>query len=106
MLFNRKEIPAFSAVLTKSQSLSKNDIIKYDKNFTYKLNGYNPSTGIFTAPIAGVYQFSSVMTSENGKYLVATLWLNDTIVSSVYIKGGAYQTEALSMNWTCRKVIK
>ncbi|XP_063435883.1 complement C1q-like protein 3 [Mytilus trossulus] len=96
-LFNKKNIPAFSAVLTGTKSLSSNEIIKFDKVFTNKLNGYNPSTGIFTVPIAGVYQFSSVVMSDNGKYLIATLWHNNTRVSSVYIKGGAYQTGALSM---------
>ncbi|XP_052101997.1 complement C1q-like protein 3 isoform X2 [Mytilus californianus] len=96
-LFNRKKIPAFSAAMTKSKSLSSKEIIKFNKVFTNIQNGYNPSTGIFTAPIAGVYQFSSVVMSDNGKFLVATLWLNDTVVSSVYIKGSAYQTGALSM---------
>ncbi|VDH94549.1 Hypothetical predicted protein [Mytilus galloprovincialis] len=96
-LFNGKKIPAFSAASTKSQSLQKNEIIKFDKVFTNKQKGYNPSTGIFTVPIAGVYQFSSVVMSADGKYLVATLLLNDTIVSSVYIKGSTYQQGTLSM---------
>ncbi|XP_052102003.1 complement C1q-like protein 3 [Mytilus californianus] len=91
------KIPAFSAGLTNSKSLSTNDIIKFDKVFTNKLNGYNPSTGIFTAPIAGVYQFSSVVTSNNGKSLAVSIWHNNTRVSSVYIKGSTHQTGTLSM---------
>ncbi|XP_063434617.1 collagen alpha-2(VIII) chain-like [Mytilus trossulus] len=96
-LFHEKKIPAFSAALTSSKSLSAKEIVKFNKVLTNIRNGYNPSTGIFTVPISGVYQFSSVVMSQSGKKLVATLYLNDTRVSSVYIKSIAYQTGALSM---------
>ncbi|OPL21100.1 hypothetical protein AM593_07622, partial [Mytilus galloprovincialis] len=42
---SRKNIPAFSSVLTKSQSLGANDVIKFDKVVTNNENGYNPNTG-------------------------------------------------------------
>ncbi|VDI55412.1 Hypothetical predicted protein [Mytilus galloprovincialis] len=96
-LFNRKRIPAFSAALTQSKSLSTDEVIKFNKVFTNIKDGYNPSTGIFTAPIAGVYQFSAVVMSNNAKKLIASLWHNSNRVSSVYIKSIAYQTGALSM---------
>lgn len=96
-MFHEKKIPAFSAALTSSQSLSAKEIIKFNKVLTNIRNGYNPSTGIFTVPISGVYQFSSVIMSQSGKKIIATLYLNDTRVSSVYIKSIAYQTGALSM---------
>ncbi|CAC5425852.1 C1QL [Mytilus coruscus] len=96
-LFNRKTIPAFSAALNKSLSLSTNEIIKFDIVFINNLNGYNPSTGIFTAPIAGVYQFSSIVMKDRGKPLVVSLWHNNTRVSSVSMKVSDHTTGTLSV---------
>lgn len=103
MLPSRKKIPAFSAVLTHKQSVSANDIIKFDKVFTNIGKGYNPSTGIFTAPVAGVYQFSSVVMSDKGQHLVASLFHNATRVSSVHIKTHNNQTGALGMVLNLKK---
>ncbi|OPL20554.1 hypothetical protein AM593_07861, partial [Mytilus galloprovincialis] len=44
MLASGKKTPAFSAVLTHKQSASANDVIKFNKVFTNKGKGYNPST--------------------------------------------------------------
>ncbi|CAG2243061.1 unnamed protein product [Mytilus edulis] len=89
-LFNRKKIPAFSAALNKSLTLSTNEIIKFDIVFTNNLNGYNPNTGTFTAPIAGVYQFSSMVMKDRGKPLVVSLWHNNNRVTSVSMKVSDY----------------
>lgn len=61
----------------------------------YTGKGYDSSTGIFTTPITGVYQFSSVVMSDKGQYLIASLWHNATRVLSVHIKTQAYQTGEL-----------
>lgn len=97
MVTSRKKTPAFSAVLTHKQSASANDVIKFNKVYTNIGRGYNPSTGIFTAPIAGVYQFSAVVMSDKGQYLIASLYHNATRVSSVHIKTISFQTGALGM---------
>ncbi|VDI16145.1 Hypothetical predicted protein [Mytilus galloprovincialis] len=60
---SRTKIRAFSSLLTKKQSLALNDVIKFDKIVTNIGNSYNPSTGIFTAPVAEVYQFSNTVMS-------------------------------------------
>ncbi|OPL20671.1 hypothetical protein AM593_05561, partial [Mytilus galloprovincialis] len=74
---SRTKIPAFSAMLTNPQTPGTNKAIKFDKVVTNIRNGYNPTTGIFTAPVAGVYQFSYTVMSQAGKYLHVYLALNN-----------------------------
>ena len=53
------EVIAFHATLTKTlQNVPKNTIIKFEKVLVNQERGYNPITGIFTAPVDGVYSFS------------------------------------------------
>ncbi|XP_052104492.1 complement C1q-like protein 3 [Mytilus californianus] len=89
---SRKNIPAFSSVLTKSQSLGAKDVIKFDKVVTNNGNGYNPITGIFTAPIAGVYQFSYTVMSDTGKYLAVYLSHNNKKQQSIWLKDTTHDT--------------
>ncbi|VDI38448.1 Hypothetical predicted protein, partial [Mytilus galloprovincialis] len=55
----KRDIVAFSAYRKSSQTLLSNkNNFKFDNVWTNIGNGYNQSTGVFTAPRTGVYHFS------------------------------------------------
>ncbi|XP_052057978.1 collagen alpha-2(VIII) chain-like [Mytilus californianus] len=97
LCINKKTTPAFSAILTKPQSLGVKDTIKFDKVVTNIQKGYNPSSGIFTAPLAGVYQFSSTVMTYSGQKLVVHLWYNNVKMSGVWLKGSAHESATINM---------
>ncbi|CAC5358880.1 unnamed protein product [Mytilus coruscus] len=80
----KNDVIAFSAYRSASQSLSFGTIVHFDKVWTNIGNGYNPTTGIFTAPRSGLYHFTSVLMSENYS-INLRLFLNDSIKSTMYI---------------------
>ncbi|CAC5384730.1 COL8A [Mytilus coruscus] len=81
---NRDTTPAFSAVLTNAQNVAENTATKFDRVVTNILDGYDPATGIFTAPIDGVYHFSSSVLSPKGNKLFVSLYHNDVAITSIW----------------------
>ncbi|XP_071170242.1 complement C1q tumor necrosis factor-related protein 3-like [Mytilus edulis] len=71
-----KDVPAFSASLTTTKSVTSNNNVLFDKVWANIGNGYDASSGIFTAPKSGVYQFScTIMRYENN--IRVHLWKNE-----------------------------
>ncbi len=60
--------PSFSAYIGASQSNVTGDgtsyVVIFDTIITNVSSSYNNSTGIFTVPVTGVYQFSYILTSS------------------------------------------
>ncbi|CAC5384733.1 COL8A [Mytilus coruscus] len=82
---NRDTTPAFSAVLTHAQHVAANTAVKLDKVVTNIQDGYDPATGIFTAPTDGVYHISSTVTSPKGGKLFISLYHNDVKITSMWV---------------------
>ncbi|CAG2184664.1 COL8A [Mytilus edulis] len=82
---NKDTTPAFSAVLTHKQTVASNTAVKFDKVVTNIQDGYDPATGIFTAPTDGVYHISSTVISPVGKKLFVSLYHNDVPITSIWV---------------------
>ncbi|XP_071166187.1 uncharacterized protein [Mytilus edulis] len=76
--------PAFSASLTRSKSLSAGEIVKFDKVWINIGSGYDPNTGVFTAPEPGVYQFAYTITKVNSNNILAHLYKNEMKTVAIY----------------------
>ncbi|XP_052799587.1 complement C1q subcomponent subunit B-like [Mya arenaria] len=58
---------AFSVWLDHDMTLGSGQVIRFNKIITNEANGYDPNTGHFTCPEAGMYVFS-FMVSQRGNY--------------------------------------
>ncbi|CAG2212181.1 unnamed protein product [Mytilus edulis] len=78
-------------------------IVKFDKLWTNNLNAYEVTTGVFTAPIPGLYHFTAVVMSESAKSLFLYLWHNDTTTAGSYTLGDGYKTGTFDVVFKLKK---
>lgn len=103
-LLTKRHIVAFSAYRTSQQYISSNDeTFKFDNEWTNIGNGYDPSTGIFTAPHPGVYHFSAVAVSVNDKTLYLKLLHNNKRTSGSWVTGRGYKTGTMDVVFNLQK---
>ncbi|CAG2223530.1 C1QL [Mytilus edulis] len=91
-LVKKRETVAFSAYRKSHQDLSKGTKILFNQVWTNVGNGYNPSTGIFTAPNACLYHITAVVMSAHGDDLYLRLYHNGLAMSGSYNDGDGYKT--------------
>lgn len=92
-----EEFSAFAASLTDPKTLGVGELLKFDKVWTNVKNDYDPITGVYTAPIQGVYQFSCTVMTPSGGVLRVFLWKNDAKIVAVYPGQIGYNTGTLNM---------
>ncbi|CAC5383069.1 C1QL [Mytilus coruscus] len=103
-LLKTRHIVAFSAYRISQQKLtSPHENFKFDNVWTNIGNGYDPSTGIFTAPHQGVYHFSAVAVSVNGKTLYLKLVHNNKSTSGSWVTGLGYKTGTMDVIFNLQK---
>lgn len=73
---SKRQVVFHAEVGTTHQTFQKDNIWIYDKVFTNVGNAYNPSTGKFTVPTNGIYQFHWYTLSDPKKLAHAGLFVN------------------------------
>ena len=78
--------PAFFAALVKNPYTltGVNAVVKFEVVRVNRGQGYNPSTGVFTAPRKGLYHVSSLILGENGHAVHYQLNKNDARYTAGY----------------------
>lgn len=88
---------AFSAYRTSSQTFASGTKIVFNKVWTNVGNGYQASTGIFTAPREGLYHFTATIMSTSGGSLQLKIYHNKTSTAGRLITGGGYKSGTLDV---------
>lgn len=88
----------------KSQQLTSIDkIAKFENVWANIGNGYELSTGIFTAPKQGIYHFSAVFLSGNNQALFLELLHIDEPTSGSYLEGDGFKTGTFDILFNLQK---
>nr|XP_034307450.1 complement C1q tumor necrosis factor-related protein 2-like [Crassostrea gigas] len=93
----RQDRFAFQSSLTKSLENMKNqETVIFDKVSLNEGNAYNKTSGIFTAPMDGIYSFTWSILTQSGKYFVSEIVQNGHKVASNYCDGRGHDYWSMS----------
>ena len=87
-----KAVVAFDVRLKKDINLATNGRVVFGIEDLNEGNGYDPSTGIFTAPASGVFVFDWTTFTQYGKYASTALVVNGKFKSWNHCYDGAAKT--------------
>lgn len=86
---------AFTASLSDGYQVNTDEIIKFDAVWVNIGDGYNPDSGVFTAPKSGLYLISNTIRSYGDDDLQCSLWVNDE--STVFSAGSSTSSGTLTI---------
>ena len=91
--------PAFFASLKQNPYIltGLNAVVKFDDVRVNRGQGYNPSTGVFTAPRKGLYHFSCMILGGYGHVVHYQLSKNDALYTAGYSTKGVHTSSTLSV---------
>ncbi|CAC5365372.1 unnamed protein product [Mytilus coruscus] len=99
----KRTIMAFSAYTTNTQIISHYTNVKFEKIWTNIGNGYDPSTGIFTAPRQGIYHITAVVMSVSGQVFYLHLKHNNEYTAGSWVSGDGYKTGTFDVVFSLQK---
>jgi hypothetical protein len=73
-----------------------NAVVKFEDVRVNRGQGYNPSTGVFTAPRKGLYHISCLILGAHGHVVNYQLNKNDAVYTKGYSTKGAYTSSTIS----------
>ena len=90
--------PAFFASLVKHPYTITgiNSVVKFEDVKVNRGQGYDPSTGVFTAPRKGLYHVSCLILGNNGHRVHYQLNKNDAVYTKGYSTKGVYTSSTIS----------
>ena len=71
-------------------------MVKFDDVKVNRGHGYNPSTGVFTAPRKGLYHISCLILGTNGNVVHYQLNKNDARYTAGYSTKGVHESSTIS----------
>ena len=93
MLTDLKQKVAFTAGVTSSSSTWRSGTLIFNSIILNVGNGYNPSTGVFTSPVAGTYVFYVTAVEYLKQHLQVEIVLNSVSkVRTLSYSDANYQT--------------
>ncbi|XP_053379928.1 multimerin-2-like [Mercenaria mercenaria] len=86
---NEVTVAFFSGLSSSIQHAGENQNVVFDNVETNIGNGYNPHHGVFTAPVAGIYVFSTSILTNSGRK-ICVIVVNGVRKASVYTHGDGH----------------
>lgn len=86
---------AFSALLSDDSHVDAYEVIKFDTVWVNIGNGYDPDSGVFTAPKSGLYLISNTIRASGEDDQHCILWVNDE--STIFSAGSSSSSGTLNI---------